>query len=156
MESTVEGELASDEAPLVVIGASVEAPVEEDVSEREGGGVSRASGRRRKRRRLRDEEEEDEEAEIEIEPDLDIEEDCAVYGDDDFDAVDDAIGGEDNGGLAVEDNVAIESDFPDASRGNEDETDDDSGDDIWEDDKIPDPLSSEDEDENGVGRERAR
>ena len=156
MESTVEGELASDEAPLVVIGASVEAPVEEDVSEREGGGVSRASGRRRKRRRLRDEEEEDEEAEIEIEPDPDIEEDCAVYGDDDFDAVDDDIGGEDNGGLAVEDNVAIESDFPDASRGNEDETDDDSGDDIWEDDKIPDPLSSEDEDENGVGRERAR
>ena len=49
MESTVEGELASDEAPLVVIGASVEAPVEEDVPEREGGGVSRASGRRRKR-----------------------------------------------------------------------------------------------------------
>ena len=65
MESTMEGELASKEAPLVVIGGSVEAPLEKDVSEQEGDGVSRASGRQRKGRRLRDEEEVDEEAEAE-------------------------------------------------------------------------------------------
>ncbi|CAE5985304.1 unnamed protein product [Arabidopsis arenosa] len=166
----MQGELDREEE--VVVGDGVPCPPTEEASELAGGAQSspvakgRASRRRRKRKRVRHEEEEDEEPEMVHEPDL--EDDCAVYGDEDCDAIDDAVGGgdndvvddavdggdnDDNGGLAVEENVNMEEDFPEALRGDEGGTDSDSGDDIWEDEKIPDPLSSDDEDEDRAEEE---
>ena len=96
----------------------------------------------------------------------DIEDDCAVYGDDDCNGVDDAIRGGDNDAVEEDANDAndadgedandafeedanlnIEEDFHEAFRVDEDGSDHDSGDDIWDEDRIPDPLSSDDEDE---------
>ncbi|KAG7563172.1 Transposase MuDR plant [Arabidopsis suecica] len=137
-----------EEAPTNVVSESVVGDEAE----------ARAPGRRRKRRKVRVEEE-DEEPEIDPEPD--IEDDCAVYGDEDCDDVDDVVGGgdkDDNGGLGVEEdvNLDIENDFPEAYREYEAASDCDSGDDIWDDDKIPDPLSSDDDDEDRAVEEEAR
>ncbi|CAE5956863.1 unnamed protein product [Arabidopsis arenosa] len=137
-----------EEAPTNVVSESVVGDEAE----------ARAPGRRRKRRKVRVEEE-DEEPEIDPEPD--IEDDCAVYGDEDCDDVDDVVGGgdkDDNGGLGVEEdvNLDIEKDFPEAYREYEAASDCDSGDDIWDDDKIPDPLSSDDDDEDRAVEEEAR
>ncbi|XP_019099435.1 PREDICTED: uncharacterized protein LOC109132288 [Camelina sativa] len=67
-----------------------------------------------------------------------FEDDCRVYGDEDCDIVDDAIGCEDNNdeevdnGLAIEEdaNINIEEDFPEAARLEDVGSDNDSGDDI--------------------------
>ncbi|KAG7532366.1 hypothetical protein ISN45_Aa08g000560 [Arabidopsis thaliana x Arabidopsis arenosa] len=137
-----------EEAPTNVVSESVVGDEAE----------ARAPGRRRKRRKVRVEEEDEE---PEIDPDPDIEDNCAVYGDEDCDDVDDAVGGgdkDDNGGLGIEEdvNVDIEKDFPEAYREYEAASDCESGDDIWDDDKIPDPLSSDDEDEDRAVEEEAR
>ncbi|XP_010419129.1 PREDICTED: sodium/potassium/calcium exchanger 1-like [Camelina sativa] len=118
--------------------------VEVDVGE--GFGLKKLSG-----------EEEAIEPEVEHEVEHDSEDDCVVYDDDDFDDVDDGAGGEDNEmqggeddemqGMEEDVNANIADDFPEAVRGIEDGSDSDSGDDIWDDDKIPDPFSSDDEDE---------
>ncbi|AAF88014.1 contains similarity to Antirrhinum majus SAP1 protein (GB:AJ132349) [Arabidopsis thaliana] len=132
-----------------------------------GGRVSRQS---RKRRRVVEKYEEKPELEVA----QDIEDDCAVYGDDDCNGVDDAIRGGDNDAVEEDANDAndadgedandadgedandafeedanlnIEEDFHEAFRVDEDGSDHDSGDDIWDEDRIPDPLSSDDEDE---------
>jgi len=112
----------------------------------------RAPLRRSKRRRIRDEEEEDLEAEV---PALDEDDDCAVQGDEDCDEVDDAVDTnreeDDTAGLGVEEdgNLDMERDFPEAN-GEEEASDNDRVDDIWDEDKIPDPLSSDDEDDDRV------
>ncbi|CAE6143253.1 unnamed protein product [Arabidopsis arenosa] len=181
----------------MVVGDEVQAPPAEGVSE-----TARGPGRRRKRRKVRALEV-DEDPENEPDPVPDKEDDCAVYGDEDCDAVDDAVGGDDvdagvetqvdvaagegnddNGGVdatsggvdatgggvdatgggdsdddaaAVEEdmNFNISEDFPEAVRGDEAASDSDSGDDIWDEDKIPDPLSSDDEDEDKAREEEA-
>ncbi|KAG7595032.1 MULE transposase domain [Arabidopsis thaliana x Arabidopsis arenosa] len=118
--------------------------------------------RRSKRRQIRLEEEEDLEAEV---PAPDIDDDCAVQGDEDCDEVDDAVDNgeeeaqdavEDTAGLGVEEdgNLDIDRDFPEANREEKEASDNDSGDDIWDEDKIPDPLSSDDEDDDRVEEAR--
>ena len=70
--------------------------------------------------------------------------DCAVHGDDDCDAVNDE---EDDTGLGIEEDGNLEDDFKESVRDEEDESDLHSGDDIWDDERIPDPLSSSDGEE---------
>ncbi|CAD5313668.1 unnamed protein product [Arabidopsis thaliana] len=125
-------------APAVVVAESsvgVEAPVSQRL-------------RKRKRKRVRVEEEENDEPELGA--DANNEEDCGVYGDEDCDAVEEIVGGGENdgdGGLGVEEGVNMAADFPEDVRGDDSCTDADSGDEIWEDDKIPDPLSDEEDDD---------
>jgi len=139
----------------------VVAPPAEVISESGGGdgGVEaaavdnrRVSGRRRTGSRVRvvEDDEPEIDPELEIDPEPDLEDDCAVYGDDDCDVVDDAVAGEGNEDNVVEEdaNLNIADDFPEAYRADEEAgSDSDTGDDIWDDEKIPDPLSSDDEDE---------
>ncbi|CAD5332949.1 unnamed protein product [Arabidopsis thaliana] len=157
--------------PPTVDGSVVASPSVEDGGLAQpnvlGGRVSRQS---RKRRRVVEKYEEEPELEVA----QDIEDDCAVYGDEDCNGVDDAIRGGDND-VVEEDandandadgedandadgedandafeedaNLNIEEDFHEAFRVDEDGSDHDSGDDIWDEDRIPDPLSSDDEDE---------
>ncbi|KAG7603769.1 Zinc finger PMZ-type [Arabidopsis thaliana x Arabidopsis arenosa] len=157
--------------PPAVDGSVVASPSVEDGGLAQpnvlGGRVSRQS---RKRRRVVEKYEEEPELEVA----QDIEDDCAVYGDEDCNGVDDAIRGGDND-VVEEDandandadgedandadgedandafeedaNLNIEEDFHEAFRVDEDGSDHDSGDDIWDEDRIPDPLSSDDEDE---------
>ncbi|KAG7560858.1 Zinc finger SWIM-type [Arabidopsis thaliana x Arabidopsis arenosa] len=172
MEGELESFGAGVEAPEGETGDGVRAPPAEVAAE--SGGVDEATvgvsetvavekardaRRRRKRRRARDVEVDDE---PELDPEPDLEDDCAVFADEDINDVDDAVGQGDNddndgndGNIVEEDpNLNIAADFPDAYRVDEEAgSDSDSGDDIWEDDKIPDPLSSDDEDEVRAGEE---
>lgn len=77
--------------------------------------------------------------------------DCAVNDDDDdCDAVNDE---EADDGLGIEEDGNLEDDFREAARDEEAESDIDSGDDIWDDERIPDPLSSSDDDEEEAEQE---
>ncbi|XP_024013907.1 uncharacterized protein LOC112087986 [Eutrema salsugineum] len=90
----------------------------------------------------------------------DDEDDCQVGGDTDCEDINDSDedNGEGNGetGLVVRKdvNINIADDFAAIDEDGE-KTDDDSGDDIWDDDKIPDPLSSDDEAERNDDEDRA-
>ncbi|KAG7554561.1 Zinc finger SWIM-type [Arabidopsis suecica] len=156
--STIGSPMEDDELESSV---PVVAPPAEVISESGGGdgGVEaaavdnrRVSGRRRTGSRVRvvEDDEPEIDPELEIDPEPDLEDDCAVYGDDDCDVVDDAVAGEGNEDNVVEEdaNLNIADDFPEAYRADEEAgSDSDTGDDIWDDEKIPDPLSSDDEDE---------
>ncbi|XP_010468532.1 PREDICTED: uncharacterized protein LOC104748622 [Camelina sativa] len=120
-------------------------PEDESLRKRGRGGASRRRGKRIKRS--------DEDDELEAPVEHDNEDDCTVYGDEDCNDVDDAIGGGyDEANVeepALEEvaNLNMEDDFPEMVRTEEGGSNSDSGDDIWDDDKLPDPLSSDDEDE---------
>ncbi|CAD5324537.1 unnamed protein product [Arabidopsis thaliana] len=109
-----------------VVGDGVEVPpVEAPVGiELVAGGEDCVPSRHRKRRKI-----DEDEAEIDLDPDY--EDDCAVHGDEDCDAYTDAV-----------------EEFPEFAGVEEDCSDDDPPDDVWEEDKIPDPFSSDDEDES--------
>ncbi|CAD5320933.1 unnamed protein product [Arabidopsis thaliana] len=156
--STIGSPMEDDELESSV---PVVAPPAEVISESGGGdgGVEaaavdnrRVSGRRRTGSRVRVVEDDEPviDPELEIDPEPNLEDDCAVYGDDDCDVVDDAVAGEGNEDNVVEEdaNLNIADDFPEAYGADEEAgSDSDTGDDIWDDEKIPDPLSSDDEDE---------
>lgn len=88
--------------------------------------------------------EEDRDVNGEREPDS--EDDCIVAGDDDCDAVEDE---EADDGLGIEEEANLENDhFPrEAARDEEDGSEVDSGDTIWNDERILDPLSSSEDKE---------
>ncbi|CAA7031228.1 unnamed protein product [Microthlaspi erraticum] len=77
--------------------------------------------------------------------------DCEVVGDEDCDEVGNEAADEEEDG----NNLGVQEEgcqdlcvhFGEAARDEEVGSDADSGDDIWNDDRIPDPLSSEDEDD---------
>ncbi|XP_010446236.1 PREDICTED: uncharacterized protein LOC104729033 [Camelina sativa] len=94
--------------------------------------------------------------------------DCEVVGDEDCDDVGYEAAGEEDGNqdninqvfekedqnrLGVEEQFYedFEAEFGEGAREDEDETDNDSGDDIFDDEKIPDPLSESEEEDNGQG-----
>lgn len=76
--------------------------------------------------------------------------DFAVEGDIDCDAVNDE---KSDDGLGIEEDGNLEDDFREAARDVEGESDIDSGDYIWDDERIPDPLSSSDDDEEVAEQE---
>ncbi|KAJ0247264.1 hypothetical protein HA466_0166960 [Hirschfeldia incana] len=76
--------------------------------------------------------------------------DCSVEGDDDCDAVNDE---EADDGLGIEEDGNLEDDFRETPRDEEVESNIDSGDDIWDDERIHDALSSSDEDEEEAEQE---
>ncbi|KAG7582633.1 Transposase MuDR plant [Arabidopsis suecica] len=88
-------------------------------------------------------------------------EDCGVASDDDFDDIWYEAAGEEDGNQEEEhedgDPVGVEeercddfeAEFGDGAREEKDETDADSGDDIFDDEKIPDPRSASEDEEDG-------
>ncbi|CAA7044351.1 unnamed protein product [Microthlaspi erraticum] len=82
-----------------------------------------------------------------------IEDDCGVVGDDDCDDVDDGDDEDDENdvntsGVVEEGCEDLVQHFGEAARDDESGSDADSGDDIWDDEKIPDPMSSDSDDDD--------
>jgi len=66
----------------------------------------------------------------------------------DDDATSDGGNDDDDGGVEEDANLNLAEEFPEFAGVEEDCSDDDPPDDVWEEDKIPDPFSSDDEDES--------
>ncbi|XP_013617582.1 PREDICTED: transcription elongation factor SPT5-like [Brassica oleracea var. oleracea] len=89
-----------------------------------------------------------------VEEDDVSEDDCSVVGDDDCDGIEDGADEEDEDDQEhdeeeedVEDEIDEENVDEEAARDEGDESDADSGDDVWDNEKIPDPLSSDDDED---------